>query len=94
MIVGIERDERRRRIVRAVERARDRVPRLRLHAEVERRVHLETAAEDLRVREAALVQLLLHVLDEVLRTDVGALQVVDALRLLRRQDRAVRVVER
>jgi hypothetical protein len=67
----VEGHEPRQRIVRAVERRGHRIPRRVLQVVVERRVHAQPAAVDLRVAEALVAELLVdvvaHVLGAVLR---------------------------
>ena len=71
--IRVERHERGQRIVRAVERVRDRVPRVLLHVEIERRVDAQTATEQLGFGEPVLLQLLHDIVAEVFRPDVSAL---------------------
>ena len=85
----VDRDERRGRAVGLGQPLRDRLARLRLQGEVDRRLHLQAAAEHLG-RAVLVDQLLLDVVDEVLRGPLDAAQ-ADVVRV--RQGRVVRLHE-
>ena len=70
-VTRIDRDERRGGPVRGRQPLRDRLARHRLQLEVDRRLHPQAAAEHLR-RPVLVDQLLLDVVDEVLRWAFGA----------------------
>ena len=85
-VARIDRDERGGRAVRVRQPLRDRVARGLLELEVDRRPHLQAAAEDLR-RAVLVDQLLLDVVDEV----EGAVLSLGAAAAARRPDREASV---